>query len=133
KRVRPESTEAIRSAPTASSPFPCCGGPGTLPAMSKKSATIAALIANSQGRELDAHYLCYFECFNRGLYDEAHDVLEGLWLPNRNGSNGPFFKGLIQFAGAFVHLQKGRLQPAAALLRLAQGNLQNYPAIHERL
>ena len=101
--------------------------------MSKKSATIAALIANSQGRELDAHYLCYFECFNRGLYYEAHDVLEELWLPNRNGSNGPFFKGLIQFAGAFVHLQKGRLQPAAALLRLAQGNLQNYPAIHERL
>jgi predicted metal-dependent hydrolase len=101
--------------------------------MSKKSAMIAALIANCQGRELDAHYLCYFECFNRGLFYEAHDVLEELWLPNRNGSNGLFFKALIQFAGAFVHLQKGRPQPASALLRLAQGNLQKYPAIHERL
>ena len=101
--------------------------------MSKKSAMIAALIASCQGRELDAHYLGYFECFNRGLFYEAHDVLEELWLPNRNGSNGPFYKGLIQFAGAFVHLQKGRLRPAAALLKLAQANLQKYPAIHERL
>ena len=94
---------------------------------------IAALIASCQGRELDAHYLGYFECFNRGLFYEAHDVLEELWLPNRNGSNGPFYKGLIQFTGGFVHLQKGRLRPAAALLRLARANLQKYPAIHERL
>jgi len=101
--------------------------------MSKKSAMIAALIANCQGRELDAHYLAYFECFNRGLFYEAHDVLEELWLPNRNGANGPFYKGLIQLAGAFVHLQKSRLQPAAALLRLARAKLQRYPAIHERL
>jgi predicted metal-dependent hydrolase len=101
--------------------------------MSKKSATIAALIANCQGREADAHYLGYFECINQGLFYEAHDVLEELWLPNRNGANGPFYKGLIQFAGAFVHLQKGRLQPAAAVLRLAHANLQRYPAIHERL
>ena len=54
--------------------------------MSKKSAMIAALIASCQGRELDAHYLGYFECFNRGLFYEAHDVLEELWLPNRNGA-----------------------------------------------
>ena len=101
--------------------------------MSKKSAMIAALIASCQGQELDAHYLGYFECFNRGLFYEAHDVLEELWLPNRTGANGPFYKGLIQFAGAFVHLEKGRLGPAAALLRLAQANLQKYPAIHERL
>ncbi len=101
--------------------------------MSKKRAMIAALIASCQGRDLDAHYLGYFECFNRGLFYEAHDVLEELWLPNRNGSNGTFYKGLIQFAGAFVHLQKGRLRPAAALLKLAQANLQKYPAIHERL
>ena len=101
--------------------------------MSKKSAMIAALIASCQGQELDAHYLGYFECFNRGLFYEAHDVLEELWLPNRNGSNGPFYKGLIQLAGAFVHLQKGRLQPAVALLKLAYANLQKYPAIHERL
>jgi hypothetical protein len=116
-----------------SSPFPLCLPPFTLRSMSKKSATIAALIANCQGGELDAHYLGYFECFNRSLFYEAHDVLEELWLPNRSGANGPFYKGLIQLAGAFVHLEKGRLQPAAALLKLARANLQRYPSIHERL
>jgi predicted metal-dependent hydrolase len=101
--------------------------------MSKKRATIAALIASCQGQELDAHYLGYFECFNRGLFYESHEVLEELWLPNRDGSNGPFYKGLIQLAGAFVHMQKGRPRPAAALLKLAQVNLQKFPAVHERL
>jgi len=40
---------------------------------------------------------------------------------------------LIQFAGAFVHLQKDRLRPAAALFKLAQANLGKYPLVHERL
>src|SRR6266516_4329955 len=101
--------------------------------MGRISVEVGAIIEQFQGQDLDAHYLAYFECFNRGLFYEAHDVLEELWLPNRNSSNGLFYKGLIQFAGAFVHLQKGRLGPAAALLRLAHANLQKYPAIHERL
>lgn len=82
---------------------------------------------------MDAHYLGYFECFNRQLFYEAHDVLEELWLPDRKGANGDFFKGLIQLAGAFVHLQKERLKPAAALFRLAEANLRKYPAGHKRL
>ena len=101
--------------------------------MSKKSEKIAPLIRAFEGRELDAHYLGYFECFNRQLFYEAHDVLEELWLPERHEPKGLFYKGLIQLAGAFVHLQKGRLRPAAALLRLAQANLQKYPAVFERL
>lgn len=106
--------------------------------MSKKSAKIAALIENCRGRELDAHYLGYFECFNRGLFYESHDVLEELWLKDRHGPDGNFHKGLIQFAGAFVHLQKHseqrpRLRPAVALFKLARANLQPYPAIHWRL
>lgn len=106
--------------------------------MSKKSAKIASLIEDCQGKELPAHYLGYFECFNQGLFYEAHDVLEELWLISRGGPNDAFYKGLIQFAGAFVHLQKHsaryyRLRPAAALFRLAQANLQNYQPSHERL
>lgn len=101
--------------------------------MSKKSPKIAALIEGCRGKDLDAHYLGYFECFNRGLFYESHEVLEELWLADRQGSNGPFYKGLIQFAGAFVHLQKNRLRPAAALFNLAQLNLRKYPDIHQRL
>ena len=106
--------------------------------MSHKSPKIAALIADLQGRDLDAHYLGYFACFNRGQFYEAHDVLEELWLADRHGPNGNFYKGLIQFAGAFVHLQKDcpkypRLRPAAALLTLAEDNFRVYPPVHERL
>jgi len=101
--------------------------------MSKKSAKIASIIESFEGRGLDPHYLGYFECFNRQLFFEAHEVLEALWLPERGGPRGLFFKGLIQLAGAFVHFQKGRLQPAAALLTLAHGNLGRYPAHYEGL
>ena len=101
--------------------------------MSKKSAKIAALIAGCEGWDLDAHYLGYFECFNKRLFYEAHDVLEEIWLAGRHGPNGAFYKGLIQLAGAFVHLQRDRLRPAAALFKLAQANLQKYPRKHEHL
>jgi predicted metal-dependent hydrolase len=101
--------------------------------MSKKSSAIAALIEKFRGHELDPHYLGYFECFNRQLFFEAHDVLEELWLSDRKGPNYAFYKGLIQLAGAFVHLQKNRLRPAAALFRLAEGNLSRYPSIYHHL
>lgn len=91
------------------------------------------MIESHQGQELDAHYLGYFDCFNRQLFYEAHDVLEDLWLKDRHGVDGNFYKGLIQLAGAFVHLQKNRLRPAAALFRLALGNLGQYPVVHKRL
>lgn len=101
--------------------------------MSKKSGKIAELIESCQGKDLNAHYLGYFECFNRQLFYEAHDVLEELWLAQRQGPDDGFYKGLIQFAGAFVHLQKNRLRPAAALFKLSSTYLSRYPARHQHL
>ena len=118
--------------------FTFAGAAVTLVPVSKKSGRIAALIEGCKGHGLDAHYLGYFECFNQGLFYESHDVLEELWLQDRHGQNGAFYKGLIQFAGAFVHLQKHtparpRLRPAAALFKLARANLVHYPGVYERL
>jgi len=101
--------------------------------VSQKSARITTMIESFRGQELDAHYLGYFDCFNRQLFYEAHDVLENLWLKDKHGPNGAFFKGLIQLAGAFVHLQKNRPRPAAALFKLALTNLEKYPRLHEQL
>src|SRR5436305_4482542 len=98
--------------------------------LSKKSEKIAALIAACEGKSHDAHYLGYFECFNQQLFYEAHDVLEELWLTQRRTANDGFYKGLIQLAGAFVHLQKNRLGPAAALFKLSQKYLSPYPPFH---
>src|SRR5688500_10409955 len=91
------------------------------------------MIEGLRGRELDAHYLGYFECFNKQLFYEAHDVLEELWLGQRGQGNDLFYKGLIQLAGAFVHLQKNRLKPSAALFKLARTNISKYPPRHEAL
>jgi GNAT superfamily N-acetyltransferase/predicted metal-dependent hydrolase len=101
--------------------------------MSKKSARIAAMIESFRGQSRDPHYLGYFACFNDGLYYEAHDVLEEMWLPNRGQPADHFYKGLIQLAGAFVHLQKNRLGPSNALFNLSRANLENFPAYYEGL
>jgi hypothetical protein len=100
--------------------------------LTHKSPKIARLIADCHGGKWDAHYLGYFRCFNAGDYYEAHDVLEELWLAE--GTSGPrydFYKGLIQIAGAFVHMKQHyhapehhahgkRLAPAFRLLNRAQ-------------
>ena len=101
--------------------------------VSTKSPRIAEMIRNFVGGSVDPHYAGYFHCFNQGAFFEAHEVLEDLWLADRHGPNGAFYKGLIQLAGAFVHVQKSRLGPAVALLNLAEGNLRLYPALHEQL
>ena len=101
--------------------------------VSKKHERITELAAQFAGDGLDPRYAGYFVLFNRQEFYVAHDVLEDLWLADRRGANGDFYKGLIQLAGAFVHLQKNRLAPAAAVFRLAQANLAKYPARHERL
>jgi predicted metal-dependent hydrolase len=85
-------------------------------------------------------YRAYFRCWNEQLYYEAHDVLEQLWLKAETG-DAIFFKGLIQAAGAFVHLQKNfeqpvhpkhqrRLRPAVRLFRLAENNLTVFQPHH---
>ncbi len=101
--------------------------------MSKKHDRITELAAQFAGDGVDPRYAGYFTLFNRQKFYEAHDVLENLWLPGRHGANGNFYKGLIQLAGAFVHLQKNRLRPSAALFKLARTNLEKYPRRHEQL
>ncbi len=92
------------------------------------------------GAGYDPCYLGYFACFNAQDYYEAHDVLEHLWLRGRDG-NHAFYKGLIQLAGAFVHLKKQRarpghptdgrrMHPAVRLFRLAEKNLSAYRPVH---
>lgn len=98
--------------------------------MSSKPEQIASSAERSETGQYDARYLAFFDCFNRQHFYEAHEALEGLWLPIRQESDGLFYKGLIQLAGAFVHIRKERPGPAVALLSLAQSNLKRYPNLH---
>jgi predicted metal-dependent hydrolase len=101
--------------------------------MSQKNERILVFAQQFAGAGVDSRYAGYFALFNEQKFYEAHDVLENLWLAERKGPDGDFYKGLIQLAGAFVHLQKDRLRPAAALFKLAQTNLEKYPAVQYRL
>ena len=101
--------------------------------VSRKHKRIAELVEPHDGHKLNKHYLGYFHCFNCQLFYEAHEVLEHIWLKDKQGPNGAFYKGLIQLAGAFVHLQKNRPQPAAALFKLALANFDKYSGVHEYL
>ncbi len=98
-----------------------------------KHQRILAFIRQFDDGSADPHYAAYFALFNQQKFYEAHDALEDLWLEDKRGVNGNFFKGLIQLAGAFVHLQKNRLRPSAALFKLARTNLETYPSWHEDL
>jgi hypothetical protein len=88
-------------------------------------------------------YRAFFQCWNEKRYYEAHDVLEQLWLKTKS-PDADYFKGLIQAAGAFVHLQKRfehplhakhskRLSPAVRLFRLAERNLSPFAPRHHGL
>ena len=111
----------------------------------KKSDRIQTMVEGLGGTlpGLDPCYTGWFTCFNRAEYYEAHDVLEHLWLETE-GANYAFYKGLIQLAGAFVHLKKqharpwhpkdgARLRPAARLFALALKNLESFAPAHHRL
>jgi predicted metal-dependent hydrolase len=101
--------------------------------MTNKSRRISVFIAPFEGKDRDARYLAYFDLFNRQMFFEAHDMLEELWLAGKGAPNHTFYKGLIQLAGGFVHLQKGRLRPAASVFNLAVANLHSYAPLHEGL
>jgi hypothetical protein len=117
-----------------------------------KRERISQWLADATGEEVKPdqpevekhpYYRAFFGCWNQQQYYEAHDVLEQLWL-NTRSADSDFFKGLIQAAGAFVHLQKHfehpshakhsrRLPPAVRLFRLAEKNLASFAPWHHGL
>ena len=103
----------------------------------------SAKAALSGGVAKHPFYRAFFHCWNEQRYYEAHDVLEELWL-NTDSDDDNFFKGLIQAAGAFVHLQKNfehpthakhsrRLRPSVKLFDLAEKNLSSFAPHHHAL
>jgi predicted metal-dependent hydrolase len=117
-----------------------------------KGERISRLVAEFAAEKVDPNqadiaqhpfYRAFFQCWNEQRYYEAHDVLEQLWLKT-DSADADFFKGLIQAAGAFVHLKKRfehplhakhsrRLAPAVRLFQLAEKNLSRFAPRHHEL
>jgi len=117
-----------------------------------KGERISQLVAELIAADVDPNhtdivkhpfYRAFFLCWNEQRYYEAHDVLEQLWLKTPS-ADAKYFRGLIQAAGAFVHLQKNfeqpmhskhgrRLRPAVRLFELAEKNLSSFAPRHHGL
>jgi predicted metal-dependent hydrolase len=112
-----------------------------MPSMNKReriSDFLRSLEPASPEASSQDYYAAFFQLWNVQKYYEAHDVLEQLWLVEKNAELARFYKALIQAAGAFVHLQKNfehpshakhsrRLPPATRLFELALRNLDGLP------
>lgn len=61
-----------------------------------------------------APWIEFLHLFNGERFWEAHEVLEGPWRENRS----PFYKGMIIYASAFVHVQRGN--PAGVAKQMAK-------------
>ena len=64
----------------------------------------------------------FLELFNREEYWESHEVLEGPWRDE--GSD--FYQGLILYASAFVHAQRGNPRGVGAQLVKTERKLGGY-------
>jgi predicted metal-dependent hydrolase len=112
-----------------------------MPSMNKReriSDFVRSLGPASTDEAAQDYYTAFFQLWNAQKYYEAHDVLEQLWLVEKNSELARFYQALIQAAGAFVHLQKNfeqpshakhgrRLRPATRLFELALRNLEGLP------
>lgn len=64
----------------------------------------------------------FVELFNRGAFWESHEVLEDDW----RRLDSDFYQGLILYASAFVHAQRGNRHGILAQLDKAEQRLRPY-------
>src|SRR5215831_14859692 len=70
------------------------------------------------------------ELFNRGLYWEAHEAWEEVWMPDRYGPDRGFYKGLIQVAAGCLHYRRHNRRGAINKLRSGTEYLRPYLPRH---
>ena len=65
----------------------------------------------------------FFEKFNEGEYYECHDLLEEIWMTDRQNK---FLQGLLQVAVAIYHFENGNIYGSRRLFQSAHQYLQPY-------
>ncbi len=75
--------------------------------------------------EYDPRFLTAVDEFNRGLFYEAHETLEQLWLED-HGPERDFHQGIIQVAAGYFKWEQEVPRGAVKLLRSAIRKLEPY-------
>lgn len=68
-------------------------------------------------------YIRFFEKFNEGEYYECHDLLEAIWLEDRENR---FLQGLLQLAVGIYHYEYGNVKGARLMFKSALRYIQKY-------
>ena len=71
-------------------------------------------------------FLHFVARFNAGEFWESHEVLEEPWRADRSG----FYHGLILYASAFVHAQRGNPRGVEAQLNKTERKLTPYRPVY---
>ncbi len=66
------------------------------------------------------------DLFNSGKYWEAHEAWEDVWMPDRKGPDGAFYKGLIQIAAGCLHYGRHNRRGAVNKWRSGADYLRAY-------
>lgn len=70
------------------------------------------------------------ELFNSSSYWEAHEAWERDWMPDRNGPDSGFYKGLIQVAAGCLHYTRRNRRGAVNKWRSGADYLRPYLPSH---
>lgn len=66
----------------------------------------------------------FLELYGAGRFWDSHEALEGAW----RSTGSDFYQGLILYASAWVHWERGNAHGIRAQLRKASERLASYPA-----
>lgn len=72
-------------------------------------------------------YYQFFISFNEGDYYTCHDLLEEIWMTDKQNY---FLKGLLQLSVAIYHYEYGNIKGARAMMKTAGIYLEEYRPKH---
>lgn len=76
-----------------------------------------------RGYELPAPFRAFLDLYGAGRYWDSHEALEDAW----RARGSAFYQGLILYASAWVHWERGNAHGVRAQLRKARARLASYP------
>ncbi|MCD7036230.1 DUF309 domain-containing protein [Metabacillus sp. GX 13764] len=74
-------------------------------------------------KEYPAEYYQFFVSFNEGDYYTCHDLLEDIWLTDKENL---FLKGLLQMSVAIYHYEYGNVKGARLMMLAGKQYIQPY-------
>jgi len=73
------------------------------------------------------------DLFNSGRYWDAHEAWEAEWMPDRQGPDAGFYKGLIQVAAGCLHYSRRNRRGAVNKWRSGADYLRPYLPEHRSI